>query len=85
MPCMCGDVMCSSCGPAQGYNPAFEAVAEWMQEVVLADFPVGFDVAWLAEDLANRLADAGLQEAMESAAAVWARNNYETTKKRAAR
>lgn len=20
-PCMCGDILCSSCGPAQGYHP----------------------------------------------------------------
>lgn len=55
MPCMCGDVMCPSCGPAQGYNPEFEALCEWIQEDVLADFPPGIDVTWLAEELGNRL------------------------------
>ena len=64
MPCMCGDIMCPSCGPAQGYDPAFEAVVEWMQEVVLCDFPRGFDVEWLAEELANRL---GREQAMADA------------------
>lgn len=28
MPCMCGDAMCPSCGPAQGYNLKFEAAID---------------------------------------------------------
>ena len=55
MPCMCGDTMCPSCGPAQGHDPAFMTVCEWMEEVVLCDFPEVIDRAWLAEELANRL------------------------------
>ena len=26
--CLCGDYMCPSCGPAQGYDPAFEKFFE---------------------------------------------------------
>lgn len=55
MSCMCGDVMCPSCGPAQGFDPAFETVVEWLEFCVLADMPQAISVEWLAEDLANRL------------------------------
>lgn len=27
-PCMCGDTMCPSCGPAQGYDPVYEKMYE---------------------------------------------------------
>lgn len=39
MACMCGDTMCPSCGPAQGYDPDQELVAEWMQFHILKDMP----------------------------------------------
>jgi len=55
MSCMCGDTMCPSCGPAQGYNVEFECVYDWLFEDVLCDFPSGFDIDWLAEEMANRL------------------------------
>lgn len=31
-PCMCGDYMCPSCGPAQGYDPQHEALREQLCE-----------------------------------------------------
>jgi len=31
-PCLCGDYMCPSCGPAQGYDPKFEALCEKLAE-----------------------------------------------------
>lgn len=83
MACMCGDTNCPSCGPAQGYNPAFEAVCEWLEYSVLADFPKGFDVTWLAEELANRLGAAQqpqtLADAMEATAKAWARKQKSAT------
>lgn len=31
MPCMCGDIMCASCGPAQG-NYCCPACGQWASE-----------------------------------------------------
>ena len=31
-PCLCGDTACPSCGPAQGYDPAWERLEEEMCE-----------------------------------------------------
>ncbi len=73
-PCMCGDLNCPSCGPAQGYNPDFEVVCEYLAEVVLADFHPVVDVGWLAEDLADRLGRTLPQDAVDAlthAAKVW--------------
>lgn len=74
-PCMCGDTACPSCGPAQGANPEFEMVCEWLQEVVLADMAHVIDCGWLAEDLANRLGNAPepVMHAIAVAAAEWTR------------
>jgi hypothetical protein len=33
-PCLCGDYMCPSCGPAQGYDPKFEALCETLGDRV---------------------------------------------------
>lgn len=33
-PCLCGDTMCPSCGPAQGYDPHFEQFYEAYCETV---------------------------------------------------
>ena len=38
MPCMCGDIRCYSCGPAQGYDPAFEALCDTLGDRVGAFF-----------------------------------------------
>lgn len=76
MPCLCGDTNCPSCGPAQGYDPAFETVCGWMYEVLLADLPEAINREWLAEDLASRLGrcgDADLVDAVYAAAAKWER------------
>lgn len=54
MPCMCGDIMCPSCGPAQGYNPDLEIVMDFFLEKILADLPPCLDALWLAEDLVDR-------------------------------
>jgi hypothetical protein len=32
---MCGDYMCPSCGPAQGYNPTYELIFEWLANKAL--------------------------------------------------
>ena len=55
MPCMCGDTMCPSCGPAQGYDPKFDRFCEWLENDVLANFNELIDITALAEELANRL------------------------------
>ena len=70
MSCLCGDTACPSCGPAQGHDPAFEAVCEWIYDDGLADFPPIIDRWALAEELANRLndADPNMASALESAA-----------------
>ena len=41
MPCMCGDTMCPSCGPAQGYDPGLEAVCDRIIEAIpeIEDLP----------------------------------------------
>jgi hypothetical protein len=76
---MCGDTNCPSCGPAQGYNPAFETVCEWAENVLLADVPEAINVSWLAEDLMSRIGRMMPQEvvdAFEVKAREWARNGY---------
>lgn len=66
-PCMCGDPYCHSCGSAMGANPEFEAVCEWLMEVL--DPPPAIDPEWLAEHVANCLqTDEELAEAMLAAA-----------------
>lgn len=52
MACMCGDMMCPSCGPAQGYDPDFETACEWLQYCLLKDLPTFFmsDVSTLMDD-----------------------------------
>lgn len=32
MPCMCGDSMCPTCGPDQGYDPSVIEVSEWIAD-----------------------------------------------------
>jgi len=56
-------------------DTGFDTVCEWMEEVVLADFPPGFDVAWLAEDLASRLGKTNqdVADALLAAAKAWER------------
>jgi len=81
MACMCGDTMCPSCGPAQGYNPDFEIVCEWLEHCVLVDFPGQdgiIDVMWLAEDIGDRLGKHCEQETLDmllNEAHQWAREN----------
>jgi hypothetical protein len=38
MACMCGDVLCPSCGPAQGYHPQFEALCDTLGDRLGAFF-----------------------------------------------
>lgn len=40
MPCLCGDIACPSCGPAQGYDLAFEAAVDVITEMVGTADPV---------------------------------------------
>ena len=52
MACMCGDTMCPSCGPAQGYSPEESVVEEWLSEI-LVDLPAAINADWLAAYLSN--------------------------------
>jgi hypothetical protein len=82
---MCGDTNCPSCGPAQGYDPAFELVCEWIGEVLLADFPPAINTEWLAEELANRLGHRDQPQAFADAiytrAREWAREYMNNRRK----
>lgn len=73
-PCMCGDTACPSCGPAQGHDPDFDLVCEWLEEVILADMSAGHDVSWWAEELANRIGRSAPQDVVDAvvaAAKLW--------------
>lgn len=37
MPCLCGDTACPSCGPAQGYDPKYEAALEAIISAMTAE------------------------------------------------
>jgi hypothetical protein len=67
---MCGDTMCGSCGPAQGYNPEFERAVETLCE----KFPVLADREDnLAEDLVTYIEEMIRKECENIAAFVKAR------------
>ena len=61
-PCMCGDYMCPSCGPAQGYDPQFELIVEklsdrleaFLEGIVKLDGP---QMDSLLELIAGKVAD----------------------------
>ena len=53
-PCMCGDIMCPSCGPAQGYDPKYEALYDKVFDR-LPDFLAG--VASLTSDQIDDLTE----------------------------
>jgi hypothetical protein len=85
MTCYCGDTSCPSCGPAQGFDPAFERVCEWL-DFVLADnlealdlYDVDGDPAWIdwiveaIADAIGRQAPQSVLDAMDDAARAWAR------------
>ena len=36
-PCLCGDTACPSCGPAQGHDPIYEMVIEFLGELFFPD------------------------------------------------
>ena len=71
-------------GPPE-QDDAFETVCEWLQEVVLADMPAGYDTLWWSEELANRLGKCSqeLVDSLHHEAAAWAR--AEADKRRQAR
>ena len=74
MPCMCGDTACPSCGPAQGYDPEFEKVCEWLQFAVFRDLPECIQGEWFAGYVADRLGKALPQtmiDELEKAARRW--------------
>jgi len=74
MTCMCGDTNCPSCGPAQGFNPEFEVVCEWLDEVLLKDLHPVLNIDWLSEELANRLGkDQDLADSITRVAQKWSR------------
>jgi hypothetical protein len=59
-PCLCGDTMCPSCGPAQGYDPHFEQFCETYCETVdafciaLAEKIPGVNSDELSENILTR-------------------------------
>lgn len=57
MPCMCGDTMCPSCGPAQGYDPIFQRITEWIEFDLFKEDIAAVDMCWLAEWLGNQFTD----------------------------
>jgi hypothetical protein len=65
-------------GPPE-HDEAFETVCEWLQEVVLADMPQGYDVSWWSEELANRLGRCSqdLVDSIHHEASKWARAEAE--------
>ena len=63
-PCMCGDIMCSSCGPAQGYDPKFEALRGKLYDRIPALLdgivdPIYYEnlLEYISEKVADILAD----------------------------
>ena len=54
MACMCGDIMCPSCGPSQGYDPGEIAFKEWLQYTLFDTVPDIIDTYHLAEVVASR-------------------------------
>ena len=73
MTCMCGDVYCPSCGPAQGFNPELEVVCEWL-DMLLSDLHPVLNINWLSEELANRLGkNQDLADCMVRVAQKWDR------------
>lgn len=78
MPCMCGDLYCPSCGPAQGANPEFESVCEWIAGKLLVDMPACLNADWLCEELANRLGQCSQEtvDAITAEAKSWEREEY---------
>jgi len=79
MPCLCGDTNCPSCGPAQGENPVFERVCEFLDDAI--PWPDVFDGGAMSGYIAKHLADADdeLRIALEEAAA---RHERKTPKER---
>lgn len=78
-PCMCGDIACPSCGPAQGFNPVEQMVQEWIGEVILEDCPECLDAEWLAEYLTQQFGQhQNIADALESAAVGWSRDHART-------
>jgi hypothetical protein len=62
MPCMCGDICCPSCGPAQG-NWKCPICHEWVSEGCIhieqsTDGPAGYDVLRLRPEFEQQAADA---------------------------
>lgn len=65
-PCMCGDTMCPSCGPAQGYDPKFEVLCEkladrledFLKDIVVLDAPQMDDLLETVADKIDKILDA---------------------------
>ena len=74
MSCLCGDTNCSSCGPAQGADPALERVCEFLDEIL--DAPESINAEWLSDHVATALGkNDALRGALEAEAAAWASAN----------
>ena len=68
-PCMCGDSACPSCGPAQGYDPAYELVVEFLCESFATPCGDIVNPEWLSETVADVL---GKDQEMADALLAWA-------------
>ncbi len=55
MPCMCGDTMCPSCGPAQGYDARAEAIEEAIYLLCETVCPEAVSLDWLAAYVAGKV------------------------------
>lgn len=72
MPCMCGDTSCSSCGPAQGFNPAEDIVFDYLCDILKDSGIEGLDEIEVANLLVERLGrEAGVIDALYNAAIRW--------------
>lgn len=75
MACMCGDLACPSCGPAQGADPEKEKVLEWLLFDLLLNLSDVISEDWLADQLIDRLGrqPQPLVDAIQARADEWCR------------
>jgi len=67
MACMCGDTMCPSCGPAQGYDPRAELISEWLCDL-MAELPEVVNGGWIADYLVTVFGDVLSEDTMQALA-----------------
>lgn len=54
MPCTCGDTMCPSCGPAQGYDVEYQKRLDILADI-FSDSPLAVNQDWLIDYVAGKL------------------------------